>query len=100
MERDKESGDETKTHIVLKEKTAEVHKRGGTVVDFSFVPETWTKAEYKTEFGGILLQVFTKEYRMRERGAELTAEFSYEFRSDEGPGTICRIEIALQEKAP
>ncbi len=92
-----EAGEEgrggTKTHIALREHSVEVHKRGDVEVDFLFREGEQTRAEYRTDCGGIPMGILTRKLQVRETGTGLMAELGYELSAGEGPGIDCRILI-------
>ncbi len=90
--------EKTKSMLKIKKNSVELTKKGLIHSHMFFEKQGVYATEYKTPFGGFLMEIHTKQLVIEEASDEMRIEIEYALKSQEQPVADCHIQIKIKEK--
>lgn len=87
-----------KSTLKVKNNCVELIKKGLINSHMFFEEKGNFVTEYKTPFGGFLMEIHTKKLTVKENTDEMIVELEYALESGEAPVADCSIRIMIKEK--
>ena len=86
--------------LKIKKGSVELSKKGLIQSHMLFEKDLRYATEYKTPFGGFMMDVCTHQLNISEREDEIFMEIKYSLETEGQPVTDCFIKITITEKQP